>query len=116
MVPLTNPSRIAILVGAGLAKDAGLPSSVELADRLKKSLIQESQNTARGTKVEHDRDRARLLLSAFYFLNGGIRFQSGVLDRDSGRGTRTSTTIGESLGAICVRMASENRGVRESPT
>lgn len=82
MVPLTNPSRIAILVGAGLAKDAGLSSSVELADRLKKSLIQESQNTARGTKVEHDRDRARLLLSAFYFLNGGIRFQSGVLDRD----------------------------------
>lgn len=84
MVPLTSPSRIAILAGAGLAKDAGLPSSVELAERLKTSLLQESQNTLRGSKVDYDRNRAKLLLSAFYFLDGGIRFQEGVLDRDPG--------------------------------
>ena len=74
-----NQSRIAFLVGAGLVKDAKLPLSIELVARLKKDLVEAATNTE---TAEDERMLARLQLAALHFLNGAIRFQEGVLNRD----------------------------------
>ena len=71
--------RIAVLAGAGLVNDAGLPTSVELAVKLKRALCEAAEDRASETS---EQEKARLCLAAFRFLIGGIRFQRGVLDRD----------------------------------
>lgn len=73
------PTRVAFLVGAGLVRDADLPTSVELASKLKQSLVEATTNTDLDREK---RELAELQLAAFRFLNGGIRFQEGVLNRD----------------------------------
>jgi hypothetical protein len=72
-------TRIAFLVGAGLVCDAGLPLSVGLAVMLRDKLAEMC------TLPDEDPETtasAALQLAAFRFLNGGIRFQEGVLNRD----------------------------------
>lgn len=74
-----RPGRVTFLVGAGLVSDAELPMSIQLAENLKKALVKASENP---DSTEERRVLARLHLAAFYFLNGGIRFQEGILNRD----------------------------------
>ena len=67
-----RPLSIAFLVGAGLVKDAGLPLSVDLARKFNAHL---EEGATSDTVIKG-------LLALNRFLNGGIRFQMGVLDRD----------------------------------
>ncbi len=64
-------ARIVFLLGAGFSKSAGLPASVELAERFKRFIIDRAN--AKGPKS--------LKLLHFY-IEGGIRFQFGKLGRD----------------------------------
>lgn len=82
---MSGSERIPVLVGAGLVKDAGLPTSIELAQRLKDTLQLALQDAVPRGGIKNERTRARLILATFYFLNGAIRFQEGVLDRDPDR-------------------------------
>lgn len=75
-------ARIAILGGAGLTCDAGLPLSTGLADKLKQELITHTNAQEDAGKL---RDQAPSLLSTLRFLEGAVRFQEGVLNRDPGR-------------------------------
>jgi len=84
VVPMTDDNRIVILAGAGLCHDAGLPMSVALVRRLQDTLKVRSQNAEGGIPAAQVRDQAKRWLALFHFLNGGIRFQEGVLDRDPG--------------------------------
>jgi hypothetical protein len=71
--PSSEPNlSICFLVGAGLVKDANLPLSADLALKFKLHLEagDPSDKTTQG------------LLALNRFLNGGIRFQMGVLNRD----------------------------------
>ncbi|MCL4853701.1 MAG: SIR2 family protein [Bryobacteraceae bacterium] len=82
---MSERSRITLLAGAGLSANAGLPMSVALAERLRNRLIELSL-TAEGTPdAAKGREQAKLWLSLFHFLNGGVRFQEGILNRDPGR-------------------------------
>jgi len=82
VVYMIEKNRIALLAGAGLTANADLPMSVELAHRLRQTLVQLRQ-TPEGTEVARvDREKAKRWLALFNFLNGGVRFQEGVLDRD----------------------------------
>lgn len=72
--------RIAFLIGAGAVADANIPMSIELAGKLKDTLAKNAGTN--DTSTQSVVCNARKLLSAFNFLNGGIRFQEGVLDRD----------------------------------
>jgi hypothetical protein len=74
--------RIAVLGGAGLTCDAGLPLSTGLADKLKQELV--DRTDAQETEGEA-REKARVLLSTLRFIEGAVRFQEGVLNRDPGR-------------------------------
>src|SRR5687767_12351652 len=74
--------RIAILGGAGLTYDAGLPLSTGLADKLKQELARLAELS--DTEAEMS-ERNRALLSTLRFLEGGVRFQEGILNRDPGR-------------------------------
>lgn len=74
--------RIAVLGGAGLATDAGLPLSTGLADRLK---IELSALASAPDNEPSVRDKALSLLATLRFLEGAVRFQEGVLNRDPGR-------------------------------
>jgi hypothetical protein len=78
---MTDVSRITLLAGAGLCKDAGLPTSVELAQKLQEALLQASLVITQRTPSQ-DCDRAKQHLATFRFLNGGIRFQQGILGYD----------------------------------
>src|SRR5688572_24220148 len=69
-----GPQRITILLGAGAVADAGLPTSVELASRFHHFL---ADRTAADEKH-------RLQLELHRFLDGGIRFQRGLLAQDPG--------------------------------
>lgn len=81
---MTKKNRIAVLAGAGLSADAGLPMSVGLAKRLRERLIAFIQ-TPEGTQdAVNARDRATRWLALFHFLEGGVRFQEGILNRDPG--------------------------------
>jgi hypothetical protein len=78
---MSDVNRITLLTGAGLCKDAGLPTSIELAQKLQETLVQAATVAApRATSPEYD--RAKLHLATFRFLNGGIRFQQGILGND----------------------------------
>ncbi len=74
--------RIAVLGGAGLTCDAGLPLSTGLADKLKQELV---DRTAAQETESKAREKARALLSTLRFIEGAVRFQEGVLNRDPGR-------------------------------
>src|SRR5207245_5208525 len=75
-------NRLALLAGAGLTADAGLPTSVQLAKRLRTSLYEITQ-VSEGTSVAvKQRDQAAHWLALYNFLNGGVRFQEGVVNRD----------------------------------
>jgi hypothetical protein len=73
--------RVTILTGAGLCKQVDLPTSVELAANLKKALITAGDAVASGLSADAQ-ERARLHLATYRFLNGGIRFQQGILNGD----------------------------------
>lgn len=60
---------MAVLAGAGLVKDAGLPMANELTERLRDRLLQETRDGS---------EKAKQLLSIYNFLSGGIRFQRGI--------------------------------------
>lgn len=70
--------RIVVLAGAGLVADAGLPTSVALASRVKESL----ERSAADDSDPDAKSKAQLQLKTYRFLNGALRFQLGVLDRD----------------------------------
>jgi hypothetical protein len=74
-------NRITVLAGAGLCKDAGLPTSVELACKLQETLVQ-AATTAPPIVPSSNYDLAKVNLATFRFLNGGIRFQQGILGND----------------------------------
>ena len=81
---MNDQCRVTLLTGAGLCKDAGLPTSVELAEKLQAGLVEAVKSAAdRGTP--DDSERAKLHLAALRFLNGGIRFQQGILGYDPGQ-------------------------------
>jgi hypothetical protein len=71
-------SRITLLVGAGLVYDAELPMSVQLATKLKEKLKEGCNSNA----DKEETDLAKLQLAIVRFLNGGIRFKEGILNRD----------------------------------
>lgn len=75
-------TRIAVLGGAGLTHDAGLPLSTGLADKLKQELIGRTESQETEGQL---REKARVLLSTLRFLEGAVRFQEGILNRDPGR-------------------------------
>jgi SIR2-like domain len=81
VVPVTKGSRVTILTGAGLCKHVGLPTSVELAASLRKAL-RAACDIEGGALHAGPRDRPALLLATYRFLNGGIRFQQGILNGD----------------------------------
>jgi len=82
---MSEGTRIALLAGAGLCANAELPMSVELASRLRTTLVELIQ-TSEGTEAARvDREKASLWLALFNFLNGGVRFQEGVLNRNPDR-------------------------------
>lgn len=93
--------RITFLVGAGLVKDAGLPTSIELAQKLKLSLKIQCEEEGNS---EHSEVAARLL-SLFRFLNGGIRFQEGFLDRDPDESVNIEQIA---VAALSLRQRLEN--------
>jgi hypothetical protein len=79
VVSLTRPERITVLAGAGLSADAGVPTSILLAQKLKAALREEYQ----AALVRGDRSSvSALYLPVFNLLNGAIRFQLGSLNRD----------------------------------
>ncbi|WP_446741956.1 SIR2 family protein [Silvibacterium acidisoli] len=81
---MTKLPRIALLAGAGLSADAGLPMSVELARRLREKLLTRAA-TSEGTSVAMtEREQAERWLALFHFLEGGVRFQEGILNRNPG--------------------------------
>ena len=78
MVPMSD-IRITLLTGAGLCKDAGLPTSTELVKKLQDSLM---ASVNPDTNAPEESMRAKLHLKTYRFLDGGIRFQLGILDQD----------------------------------
>ena len=101
MVPVSGRERITFLVGAGLVKNAGLPTSVELADKLKLSLVSRSA-VDDGSEAS---ELAKRLLSLFRFLNGGVRFQEGFLDRDPDQSVNIEQIA---IAALSLRQRLEN--------
>jgi len=83
--------QIVFLCGAGLAMDAGLPSSVQLAEHLYEHLTHTT--TAPNDSVAG-------LLPALNFIVGGIRFQQGILNQDP----RARINI-EQIANAAVRLA-----------
>jgi hypothetical protein len=79
---MSEENRLALLAGAGLTVDAGLPTSVQLAKRLRGKLVELIQSPEGGSTAVEVREQAEHWLSLFNFLNGGVRFQEGVLNRD----------------------------------
>jgi hypothetical protein len=71
--PVDLPLSICFLVGAGIVKDAQLPLSADLARKFNEQLEALASSADKAT---------RGLLALNRFLNGGIRFQMGVLNRD----------------------------------
>lgn len=79
---MNSGRRVSTLVGAGLCKQAGLPTSVELAGNLRETLLM-SESQCPG--VNHgglNPVESALHLATYRFLNGGIRFQQGILNRE----------------------------------
>jgi hypothetical protein len=71
------PPNVSVLAGAGLSIDAGLPGSVELADRFRAAVAQDGALTEQVPNSH--------LCALFRFLDGGIRFQRGILNQDPSR-------------------------------
>jgi hypothetical protein len=81
--------RVTILLGAGAVADAGLPTSVELASRFHRFLVE---------RVVED-EKYRLQLELHRFLDGGIRFQRGLLAQDPSEPVNI-----EHLATACLRL------------
>src|SRR5439155_3131777 len=79
---MSEKTRVTILTGAGLNKPAGFPTSTELAINLKEALIEASSGVDETESGRRDRELAKLHLATYRFLNGGIRFQQGILNCD----------------------------------
>jgi hypothetical protein len=79
---MNDSDRIALLAGAGLSVDAGLPTAVELADRLRECLLDLTQTSEGSAAAIDKREQAKQWLALYNFLDGGIRFQEGVLNRN----------------------------------
>lgn len=82
MVHMSEENRLALLAGAGLSADAELPMSVALALRLKERLLELSLSTEGTLQAIEARHQAAHHLALYNFLNGGVRFQEGVLNRN----------------------------------
>jgi hypothetical protein len=82
---MTEVDRITLLAGAGLSADAGLPMSVALATRLRAKLMELCVSTDATPDALELRTQAKRWLELFHFLNGGVRFQEGILNRDPGK-------------------------------
>jgi hypothetical protein len=78
---MSEQGQLAVLAGAGLVVDAGLPTSGDLAERLRENLVNDSQQFG-GDSSEKRRLLAGNYLALYNFINGGVRFQEGVLNRD----------------------------------
>ena len=76
---MSKDTRILVLAGAGLVQEAGLPTSVQLAVKLKEALLEAAENRGQGVA---EQGNAQACLAALRFLIGGIRFQRGILNRD----------------------------------
>ena len=70
----SKPPRTCFLVGAGLVYDAGLPLSVGLSKNFREYLSEQAERESNSTGVAH--------LEVYRYLNGAIRYQQGVLNRD----------------------------------
>lgn len=79
---MTDRNRIALLAGAGLCKDANFPTSVELAQELKSTLTTLCGGIDGDVVQPISRQEAARYLAAYHLLDGGIRFQRGIRDRD----------------------------------
>lgn len=79
---MSEGHRITLLAGAGLSVDAGLPTAVQLAEKLRKCLYDLSQSTEGTQSAVSKREQGNRWLALYNFLNGGIRFQEGVLNRN----------------------------------
>jgi hypothetical protein len=79
---MKEDDRIALLAGAGLGANAGLPMSIELAVNLRKRLTAMTHDAGGTSDAQIARSTAERWLSLFNFLNGGVHFQEGVLGRD----------------------------------
>ena len=79
---MSEGHRITLLAGAGMSVDAGLPTAVELAEKLRKCLTDLSQNPEGSPSAVSTREQGNRWLALYNFLNGGIRFQEGVLNRN----------------------------------
>lgn len=81
---MTRAHRIALLAGAGLSADAGLPMSVKLAQRLREKLIALVNVSEGNQDAVKTREQAKRWLALLHFLDGGVRFQEGILNRNPG--------------------------------
>ena len=79
---MSRSERITILGGAGLCKDAGLPTSVELAAQFKTALLNLTSEHPSGAESHLEFRQVSSFLAAYRLLSGGIRFREGMLDRD----------------------------------
>jgi hypothetical protein len=79
---MNDQGRLALLAGAGLTVEAGLPTSILLATRLRETLEKDSQRFTGDSDYEKTRLLACHYLELYNFINGGVRFQEGVLNRD----------------------------------
>lgn len=72
--PQPKQPRTCFLVGAGLVYDAGLPLSVGLSKSFREYLAEQADKDSNSTGMAH--------LEVYRYLNGAIRYQQGVLNRD----------------------------------
>ena len=79
---MSTSKKVTVLAGAGLCKQVGLPTSIELAEKLKTTLEAAATTSTASEVAEQDRERSASHLATYRFLNGGIRFQQGILDGD----------------------------------
>jgi SIR2-like domain len=92
--PLTGAPKITLLVGAGFARSAGLPTSVELAQRFNGYIDKRAK--AKGPM---------LLKFLHFYLEGGIRLQRGKAGRDPS----TSVNIEEiAVAARCLHAREQS--------
>ncbi len=82
---MSDETRIALLAGGGMSVDAGLPTSDQLAGRLRQRLIELAQGPEGSSDELVKKSHAEDWLALYNFLDGGIRFQEGVLNRDPDR-------------------------------
>lgn len=78
---MSDEDRLALLVGAGLNVDAGLPTSVGLARKLRTALSELVSGKNKGAAAS-EREDAEAFLALYNFLDGGVRFHEGIHNRN----------------------------------